>query len=211
MIESGEAFEDGVAILAALEEAGALRLLVLPPALVQVELLEDRPSFERVLSDRSSTVEDLDDVAEDVADALGALIAGASEQRFVEVRQREYSEDEELSARKYQVVKGTFDIGRLERRLWAKSSAKTLVPSIMRWEVSMKYDDSDEDPPGDAPVPVGVVSLTARPADLPFAVSQIREELMTMTVDLQDIDYFVDTLGRLRQALVRMERERPTS
>jgi hypothetical protein len=211
-----EQFEAGMAAIADLLAVEALRLLVgssLRPSPIQFELRREDDSRQEILSRHGISYEELLGVFEDLDDCLNALLSGSSIERFSEVRsdpnrwEDGEHESRDIAERKMRLVMETFDAQVLRQRLWIKQTAKTAIPGRLDWEVLAKKADAASRLPGGASIVFANLRLATEPSSTrPIALTdQLRQ--INITVDAEDVGYMIDSLTRLRRALLNAEAE----
>ncbi len=209
-----DAFGRGLGAIAALRDAGALRLLVLGTFVgrspIQFELHETHDATSSVFQQHESDIDEMRRVIADVSDVLRAVVGQVAVERFVEVRtdperwEDHETEDAETSRWKYEQVSTSFDIDTLRRRLWAKRAAKVDLPGRFDWEVSLTVGDATGAPPGGKPVPIGTLRVQTEPSQ-PALLSGITGTEAILAVDAEDAAYMIDSLQRLLEALEEAE------
>jgi hypothetical protein len=209
-----ESFRNAVNQLRDWRQGGFLRLLVEAARfapLVQLELIGTPAG-----SEEFSSGWQFRGVMWDVTDALAAAVNGASPEEFVRTRTnpRRFAEDdsepdnevesEEIARRKFELIASAFDIIDLRRRRWLKSTSKDWLATGVDWEVSIKHVDDDTPSPDNEPVPFATIRLTAEPPGHPAYGQSPPPRDLVMTLDREDVDYLLDSLGRLREALASL-------
>jgi hypothetical protein len=208
-----ELFKRGISAIAELVRTGTLRLLVgAGYRRFQFELHEREA--DDVLQRHHMSLSDLRRVLVDIDDVLAATAAGTSAERFAAARSDpERFEDGEVESpaiarSKYAAVTQVFDVGHLQRRVWLKSSVKIDLPSRIDWEILTKHSDADlGEPPDKLPVVYAALRIASEPADSPPFVGGNQ---VTMAVDAEDVDFLLDALTRLRQALKEADIVKPS-
>jgi hypothetical protein len=198
-------FQRGVRTILALIEARSLRLLVGGSVRrFQFELHED--SAEEALSSHEISRLDLGRVFFDLEDVLVANTSGADREHFIRRRSDSKrfpdgeAEDPSVAGAKFDLVSRSFDIDGLARRVWIKSSAKTNVSRRFDWEVLIKCADSQAERPVGGKMVTATLRVASEPPDLDVPIRLTHQEVV-MTVDTEDIDYMIDSLKRLKEAI----------
>ena len=199
-----ELFERGIAAIAELVRTGTLRLLVgAGYRRFQFELHE--PEAEDVLARHDMTLLDLRRVLLDIDDVLVATGNGVAVERFAAGRSdpERFSDNEveepETARAKYIAVTQVFDVGRIQRRVWLKSAVKLELPLRIDWEILSKHADADGGtPPDKQPVVYAALRVASESPDAPPFTTG-RE--VTMAVDTEDVEFIIESLTRLQQAL----------
>jgi hypothetical protein len=194
--------------VAALHRDGYARLLVSRApsgaAYVQLELVDGRPDFDERLSQEGLSTSDLESVGSDYAAVLTYLVNEYSLESFVRVRTDDArggeAEPANVAERKYRALGETFDLVPLRRRAWLKRIAKSDVPVSLGWHVGTVRFDDDAGPPPDGPVPFGEIKLVSEPAEM-STWGPPERNVTALTVDAEDVDFLIDGLERLRDAL----------
>lgn len=203
--DSNSKFPEGVSALRALVEAGAARILFGPYGGTQIELLETEPAFAATIAEHGLDSDQLAGFASTAADVLFAILQGASRDSFVRFSEDAEGEHPGIPAEHagamWDVVQRELVTPSVASRQWLKRTAHELVISSFRWDVWLKHaTDRGIAPHG--PVAGASITLSAASGDYDEP-----EESVVVVVDEDDIDYLVDSLARLKDALRAMRTE----
>lgn len=151
------------------------------------------------------------DVTEEVAEAIQAAVLDRDAEHFARRRSNpvrrlvgdeEEPEDVAAASQKLDLVKNTFDIHDINRRRWLKTTSKISTPSLVEWDVLVKYSDDTIPPPDDAPAPAGILRFETHQ---PGPARSPQHEDVVMTVDVEDVRYFRSRLDELLNRLEAIE------
>jgi hypothetical protein len=207
-------FESAAQAVLTLRAQGALRLLVEgpgPPGFRHSVRFVVRKNDQRVQAFFQQAALEYDAFRAslpDLAEVLTLMIGGQDVEAFVafrttDERSEDKREDPEVARGKYRFVEQAFPLDELKQRAWIKRTSKTELTKSVDWDISRKLVDDDTQPPGPVSVPYGTLRLETGW----IAASVI--ELMTghapnsviLTLDIDDLDYLLDSLTRMRGAL----------
>lgn len=213
MAVSTQDFERVAIALRDLEEASVCRIVILPviplpyaTQLVQFNVLHDEPGASEILDARDLDQQTLEDVADEVAETLTAVITNVGPDRYAVMRARrrrgatteQTGDPDPEDEKKYRLAEQIFDITGLQARLWVKQTSKTLVPVTVEWELADKIADDNAQPPAGRPVRFGTLRIVGRPSR--FNPFEVGDEALSMVVDREDVLLMLDILTRLRDA-----------
>ncbi len=148
------------------------------------------------------------DTLPDIAEALTFVARSQDMDSFIATRtdedRGEGREDASDARQKYEKAVEIFPITELARRAWLKRTTKTEVTRTVDWEVSSKLADDDLERPGSGPVPFAILRLeTGAPSPNFFELMTGKgTNALVLTMDVDDVDYLIDSLTRMRTALV---------
>lgn len=216
---SVEQFEATAEAVVALRAEGAVRLLVQSPqplagAAAPMFRFVVRKNDERVaayFSVQERDYQQFRDSLPDLAEALTLITRPMNIDEFVDFREGEQSgrihDAPEAARKKYEVVTHLFSIDELRRRLWIKRTTKNDLAKTIDWDVSTKLTDDDLQHPGGDPVPFGTLRLETGgtvPSFVEFMTGKGSNALV-LTLDLEDLDYLIDSLARMRLSLAEVQ------
>jgi hypothetical protein len=204
-------FERAVGAISELMAGQYLRLLIGSTLRrFQFALREDEAGD--VLGRFSIDVTDLRAVLVDLEDVLVAVTSGVGAEMFVAKRSDPdrfddgETEDPGVAAAKYELATESFDVEHLRRRVWLKRTSKSEVPGRFDWEVATKMADAENALPDGDRVVMGKLRVASEPAEfrLPYIGA---EQEITVTVDVEDVEYMIDSLNRLKEAMYQADKE----
>lgn len=188
----------------ALRDAGVLRELVnrsdFAAFPLQFELLAPTTTAAAILEAHNLDRESFERAAADAADVVWAILDGATEEQFLDLRASEdvYGEDTdtvEVASRKYRAAAEHFDMEALRRRYWLKNNAKAATISRFGWQLAQSPLADEGSPPGGGSVSFGILQIIGDPGPA------FPDDTITLALDVEDVDYMVTSLTRLRDAL----------
>jgi hypothetical protein len=146
----------------------------------------------------------------DIQDALFALLGNSTVEDFVAARSMPRPppfpevEDEEVSRAKFEAVAAAFSRAELMQRVRLRQTSGVHVLTAVNWEVLSKREDSfptSEDEPD--PAPRAQITITSeRATDSAFVPDRA---VSVFAVDLDDVEYMLTKLERLRVALAEVQ------
>jgi hypothetical protein len=207
-------FQQAAEAVMALRSSHALRLLVQghdpigpPGAGVRFVVRKDDDRVTAYFADASIDYQAFREALPDIGETLTFVARSQSMDSFVAARTAESradgGEDADIARQKYESIIQLFPIAELTKRFWLKRTTKTEVTKSVDWEVSSKLADDDLERPGSEPVPFATLRMETGGPSPNFI------ELMTgkganalvLTLDVDDVDYLIDSLQRMRSAL----------
>jgi hypothetical protein len=138
----------------------------------------------------------------DIQEVLASLAQGVELDRSAG---EEGTEDRETTQEKIRFIEGCFDMPSLQRRWWVKANAKNQLLFESGWDVSLKVLDEAQRPPGDEPVPAGLLALKGSRFSTPLSIFDSGNTELVLAVDREDIKAIMQTLRRLDEALTEAE------
>jgi hypothetical protein len=197
-------FEAMLHAMDALHEARLVRVLIHRSdhagAPVQFELLAAATAANEILTQHGLDRRSFANAAADAADVIWAVLDEASEEQFVELRTNRDvygadADDASIAERKFHAVIEHFDIETLRRRYWVKNSAKASNVARFGWQVVESSLADDGVPPGGGSVRYGILRVIGDPGPV------FPDEQVTLALDIEDVEYMLASLTRLRDAL----------
>jgi len=204
-------FLRAVQAIAALYERGIIRILIQPSGralFVQVELRTERPDYEEQIASVGLTPGEVEEVAPDIADVLGGILADYDADEFGQLRADRSSADEdpEVSAQKHRATEAAFDLEPLRARTRLKQASNLPITAGISWEIAVKHaDDEGLLQAPDSQVPYAILKLTTDRVDQQ-GWPQLARASTVMLLDADDVAFLVDSLTRLRDALHDIEK-----
>jgi hypothetical protein len=198
-------FERGLQAIAALRERAALRVLIGGSVRRFQFNVKDDQAHE-VLERHGLDDESFRRVLVDLEDVLLPAVTGVDVEHFASRRADPNRfpdgevEERETAEAKYKLVEEVFDIQALARRVWAKSTSKNELPGRFDWEVSRRLADAELEGPDGEPALIATLRISAEPVDLTWPILPRATEI-TMTVDVEDVAFMIESLTRLEEAL----------
>lgn len=201
-------FETGLALLVDLRKDDLARLLVGRRGRILFTLTQG-PQVDKRLEGASVGVEQLRDVAADVADVLGAAISDVLPDEFAARRSQSRAdlpgvdpEDPDIARRKFALVASAYPLDDLRRRAWIKQTSLSDVPHAMEWEVVLKHADDTIPCPSEEPVKFATFRLVTESNGHELLPAYTHS---TVTLDEEDVANMIDTLVELQEKLTNLK------
>jgi hypothetical protein len=202
-----------------LRNQGALRILVQPgppltpiPQSVRFVVRRDDSRVQEFFRSNELEYEQFASGLGDVADVLSAAVVGGKA-RLISVRSDADQvggdvEEPSLTEAKYDAVGELFPITELRERRWVKRTTKNDLLVTFDWEVSSKLVDDDARSPDDQPVEYATLRVESGPpgSNIVQVITGRGSNPLVLTLDREDVEYFLDSLERLRQELATPRR-----
>jgi hypothetical protein len=193
-------FTEAVERLSEMRRERLLRIVMSPQAPPALEIDQEAPDVPAAG----------DGLYVDIQDALLALLSDASVEDFVATRssprppQFQEVEEQDISRAKFEAIAAAFSRMQLMQRLRMRQTSGVHVLTAVNWEVFGKLDDSfptREDEPSLA-LQAHINITSERATDSPFVPDRA---VSVFAVDLDDVEYMLAKLERLRVALTETE------
>jgi hypothetical protein len=198
-------FLRAVEALLDLRASGALRILVGAAwqiNFVQFEVVRDHASVDQILSARTLTPEDLEEPAEYIGELLSSALRNEDLEDLLASREA----TEPQARERAQLVLDRFqdDLHDLAPRFWIKATSKVQVPDRFEWEVASKLADDELAPPRKNPVAFATLRVLTESPEFSY-YSGMQQRAVALTVDIEDLDFLIDSMKRCREALAAAE------
>lgn len=211
MPASEHTFRKLVNLLVPLLEEGAARLLVRAPIgdrFIWTTFDLEHPAMAELgvlLASSPDAGQALDEVEIILSDATLTQL-GPRALTYARPSGADTQDDEGLDEVKYALVAESLPLDELRRRVWVKRTAKTHLLLTADWELALKLEDDDVATPAGTPAPFALVRMQGTRLD---DSEETPSDEVLLTVDEEDVDFLLSTLGRLKTSLVQLRRDTP--